>query len=216
MLKACTLFRFREGQDPEDAQKYWRTTHGDVLKGYPFYKRYIQSHPVLTHGANKDLPYDGLAEIWVENTQVLRDASSGPGYQAITDDEKKFIDRTYTDLILVEEHPVIDTVVKSDDVKLVHLIKRADGIDPASYQRKWVEQYGEAMVRSRKPSKLVVSLTKLGAYRDGSEPKWDVIVTEWHGSLVALPEGNGKLAMDIGASQIVTMVTREHLIAEFA
>ncbi len=215
MLKACTFFRFKHDENPQAAQKYWRTTHGDIVKHYPFYKRYVQSHPVLTISTNQALPYDGMAEIWVANTQVLRDASHGEGHEAIANDEGKFIDPTYTDRILVEEQVVIDTGVKPEDIKLVHLIKRADGIDPALFQKNWIGKYAEAVIRARQPLKLIVSLTKLAAYRDSREPKWDVIVTEWHGSLVSLPEGSGELAMYSDAMRVVTMVTREHLIAEF-
>jgi uncharacterized protein (TIGR02118 family) len=215
MLKACTLFRFKQGSNPEDAQRYWRTTHGDVLRGYPFYKRYVQSDPILAAGLNTNLPYDGLAEVWVESTQVLRNASAGEGYQAITADEAKFIDRRFTDVILVEDNVIVDLGAKPEDIKLVHLFKRAPGIDPIRFQRDWLGHFQEAMVRARVPSKLVVSLSKLAGYRGGREPKWDVIVTEWHSSLASLPKQTSPLKQEVMSSVVVTMATREYLIAEF-
>lgn len=134
MLKACTLFKFRRDWKPEDAREYWLTRHADVLRGYPFFRRYVQSHPILSAELNPSPAYDGFAEVWLENTQQLREAAAGQGYRAISEDEIKFIDTAYTDLVLAEEHTVLDAPLPADNVKLVHLVKRTRGIDPATFQ----------------------------------------------------------------------------------
>lgn len=215
MLKACTLFRFKSGQDIDEARKYWRGSHGDIVSAARFFKRYVQSHPILGYPTNENLPYDGFAEIWVESTQSLRDAASGPGYKAITEDEERFIDRRFTDLVLTEEHPVVDGSPSPQSIKLVHLIKRSKGLDAAAYQNDWLTSFAGEIAASRKPLKLVVSLAKLSGYRDGREPKWDVIATEWFGSLEDIPNGSPELTSNVKSDARVTMVTRAHLISEF-
>ena len=72
MIKVCELVKRRPGMTVEQFQDYWRTTHGTMVAGIPGIQRYVQSHPLPGGYRRGELPYDGVAEIWVEDKEVLR------------------------------------------------------------------------------------------------------------------------------------------------
>ena len=83
MLKACTLIRRKKGMSIKTFQTYWRNTHADIVRKLPLVKKYVQSHPLINSYDKNKLPYDGLAEIWVENTDALRTLADTKEYKDV-------------------------------------------------------------------------------------------------------------------------------------
>lgn len=103
-------------------QRYWRETHGPLVRKHAEtlrIRRYVQVH-TLDHPVNETLregrgapeAYDGVAELWWDSLDdLLAGVSSPDGRQAgleLYDDEKRFIDHGSSPLWLAAEQPIID------------------------------------------------------------------------------------------------------------
>lgn len=54
------------------------------------------------------LPYDGVAELWVDKPEDIFELLQSPVYeQRVIPDEEKFLDRSKTVMLLTTEHNVI-------------------------------------------------------------------------------------------------------------
>ena len=106
----------------EDAQLYWRTTHGPVIRRMAQQMgvlRYIQVHrfedemetALRQARGTKEDAYAGHAELWLDR----KDMAAGAGMpertkanQSAYEDEKKFIDFSRSAMWMAKEHVFID------------------------------------------------------------------------------------------------------------
>ena len=103
-------------------QRYWRETHGPLVRSHARalrVRRYVQVH-TLDHPLNEALrasrggpeAFDGVAELWWDTAADLASATTTPeGRQAgqeLLEDERRFIDLAHSPLWIAEEHPVIE------------------------------------------------------------------------------------------------------------
>ena len=135
MLKACTLIRRKPNMSVEEFQTYWRFTHAEVVKQLPHVKRYVQSHPLIGGYRKGGLLYDGLAEIWVDDTNILREMATTNAYRDIVEDEENFIDRQSLTLILTEEHVIKNGDIPKNGVKNIEFVTRKPGMDIQFFQK---------------------------------------------------------------------------------
>jgi uncharacterized protein (TIGR02118 family) len=103
-------------------QRYWRETHGPLVRRHAAMlriRRYVQvhtlDHPVndtLREGRGAPEAYDGVAELWWDSLDdLLAGVDSPEGRQAgleLYEDEQRFIDHARSPLWLAMEHPIID------------------------------------------------------------------------------------------------------------
>jgi uncharacterized protein (TIGR02118 family) len=101
-------------------QRYWRETHGPLVRGHAAslrIRRYVQSHTLETplNDAMRDSrggpePYDGHAELWWDSLADLQASLASPAGQqaglALLEDERRFIDLAQSPLELTEEWPI--------------------------------------------------------------------------------------------------------------
>jgi uncharacterized protein (TIGR02118 family) len=102
-------------------QRYWRETHGPLVRRHAAtlrVRRYVQVH-TLDHPVNDTLresrgapeAYDGVAELWWDSLDdLLAGVDSPEGRQAgldLYEDERRFIDHARSPLWLAKEHPII-------------------------------------------------------------------------------------------------------------
>jgi uncharacterized protein (TIGR02118 family) len=102
-------------------QRYWRETHGPLVRqhaGALRIRRYVQVH-TLEHPMQDALraarggpeAYDGTAELWWESLDDLAAAVSSPAGEAasrlLLEDERRFIDLANSPLFVGEEKPVV-------------------------------------------------------------------------------------------------------------
>jgi uncharacterized protein (TIGR02118 family) len=102
-------------------QRYWRDTHGPLVRGYaPLLgiRRYVQTHtaddPVndaLRASRGGPEPFDGVAELWWDSIDELRrGATSEEGRkagEALLADERRFIDLGRSPLWIAEEVEIV-------------------------------------------------------------------------------------------------------------
>lgn len=121
MVKLHYALRRREDLSPEALRRYWRETHGPLVRGHAEalgIVRYVQSHALSTplndalrQSRGAEAPYDGVAELWWPSPEALaRALETDAGRAAATElleDERRFVDLARSSLVLTEERPVV-------------------------------------------------------------------------------------------------------------
>ncbi len=123
MIKLVYCLRRRPELSREEFQRYWRQTHGPLVReraGALGIRRYVQVH-TLDSPLNQALAasrgsrgeaFDGVAELWWESAEGLAVATgTSEGRQAareLLEDEKRFIDFSRSVVFVAEEHPVVE------------------------------------------------------------------------------------------------------------
>src|SRR5712691_13165634 len=114
MVKAVSFFKRKAGMPVDAFQTYWRMAHPEVVVKLPGIRRYVQSH-TLPSGYRKGEPvYDGIAEVWFDDTGAMRALAGTAAYAAVQADEAKFIERSTMGLIISEEHVIKDGPVPAN------------------------------------------------------------------------------------------------------
>ena len=207
--------------DVEAFQTYWLGTHASIVKQLPFVKRYVQSHPLPGGYRKTDLIYDGLAEVWIDDTNALRSMASTDSYRAVTKDEEKFINTPNTVLLLTEEHVIKDGEISKNGVKSIEFVTRKNGMDVQEFQDYWKNIHGPIANQMSTVQRYVQSHTKLAGYKRPPEPKWDGVATTWFESVDQMRKGVGTLeyqktlADGINFADTTTqhlLITKEHFI----
>lgn len=122
MIKLVYCLRRVPSLSREEFQKYWRETHGPLVKERAEtlgIRRYVQVH-TLDSGLNSalaasrgspDEPFDGVAELWWDDEASLAGgAGTDAGRQAgreLLEDERNFIDFSRSVIFVAEENVVV-------------------------------------------------------------------------------------------------------------
>jgi uncharacterized protein (TIGR02118 family) len=222
MLKACTLFKRKPGMALEAFQEYWRTGHAEVVCGLPDIRRYVQSHPLLGGYRKGELIYDGVAEIWVDDTEALRRMSAAPAYRAVQADEEKFIDRASMALLLTEEHVIKDgPVPDGGGLKNIEFVTRQADLPVADFQAYWRGTHGPIAAQIPMIRRYVQSHTKLSGYGREIPPAYDGLAITWFDDIDAMRQSAKTEAFAatmadepnfLPGGPVPTIITREHII----
>lgn len=179
MVKAVSFFKRRSGMSVEAFQTYWRTVHPEVVVTLPGIRRYVQSHTLLA-GYRKGEPiYDGIAEIWFDDTAAMRALAGTPPYAAVQADEAKFIERSSMGLIITEEHVIKDGPAPGHGVKNVEFVTHKLGMPIDAFQRYWREVHGPLAALIPVIRRYVQSHTRRAAYEGGRAPRYDGLALTW-------------------------------------
>lgn len=119
MIKLTFCLRRRPDLDPEEFRRYWRDEHGPLVRDRAAVlgiRKYQQVHtldePELhdalrARNGGAPEPFDGIAEVWVDDVESFRRGSGTPeSRQAAKDlleDEARFIDLANSPMWLGEE-----------------------------------------------------------------------------------------------------------------
>lgn len=119
MIKLTFCLRRRPDLSPEEFRRYWREEHGPLVRDRaPLLgvRRYQQVHTLDEADLHAALrrrnggapePFDGIAEVWVDDVETFRRGSGTPeSAQAARDlleDEARFIDLPNSPMWLGEE-----------------------------------------------------------------------------------------------------------------
>src|SRR5882724_5389117 len=142
MVKAVSFFKRKAGMSVDAFQAYWRTAHPEVVVKLPGIRRYVQSHTLPSAYRKGEPIYDGIAEVWFDDTGAMRALAGTAAHGAVQADEEQFIDRSTMGLLITEEHLVKDGRVAADAVKNVELVTRKPGMPVEDFQRYWREVHG--------------------------------------------------------------------------
>ena len=108
MVKALSFFKRRAGMPVDEFQAYWRTRHPDVVTKLPGVHRYVQSHTRPAAYRDGEPAYDGIAEVWFEDTAAMHALRGTPEVAAVQADEARFIDRSTMEMIITDDHVIKD------------------------------------------------------------------------------------------------------------
>ena len=121
MIKLTFAVRRRTDIDPAEFHSYWRDQHGQLVRSLQpalGIRRYVQTHrletplnDVLRASRSALEPFDGVAELWWDDTDALVAATSSPegsvAARTLLEDEVRFIDLEHSALWLGEEIEII-------------------------------------------------------------------------------------------------------------
>ena len=190
MVKVITFLKRKPGMPVEEFQAYWRTRHPEVVTRLPGVRRYVQSHALLSvygKGEGKDEPvYDGIAEVWADDTGALRAMTQSPAHPGLQADEARFIDRATMGVIITEDHVITDGPAAPDAVKSVAFLTRKPGLSVEDFQRHWLEVHAPIAAALPGLRRYVQSHTRRSAYEGGRVPAYDGVVLAWFDSTEAI------------------------------
>lgn len=107
LIKGVYQLQRKDGMSVEEFRKYWIDVHGDLGSKLPRLRRYVQSHLVDEAYAYARPYFDGVAQLWFDNTESMRAAFDSPAAKALADDGPKFIDMSALRMFVAQEHIVI-------------------------------------------------------------------------------------------------------------
>ena len=221
MVKVLSLLRRKAAMPVEEFQRYWRTRHPAVVVKLPGVRRYVQSHTLASSYAKGQPVYDGLAEVWADDTAALRAMTQSPENAAVVADEAQFLDRPATTFLLTEERVILEGTPGPDAVKAVEFLSRRPGSSVDDFRRHWHERHAPILARIPGLRRAVLSAPRRSAYEGGRTPVHDGVTSLWFDSADALraaassPDYAAAVADRAGflaPGQPPFILTREHVI----
>ena len=221
MVKAVTFIKRKPGMSVEAFQEYWRTRHAEIVVKLSGIRRYVQSHALPSGYRKGELAYDGIAEIWFDDTGAMRALRDEPAYAAVQADEARFIDRSRMGLIVTEEHVIKDGPVAPDAVKSIEFVTRRAGMPVDEFQRYWKETHGPIAATIPVLRRYVQSHTRRSGYEGGRAPAYDGIAVTWFDDTGAMrasaasPEYARTRADEpnfVDTGRLPVIITREHVV----
>ena len=179
MIKAVSFFKRKAGMSVEEFQAYWLRTHPTAVVRLPGVRRYVQSHTRLAGYGKGEPVYDGIAELWFEDTKAMHALRGTKEMEAVTADEAVFIDRATMGLILTEEHVIKDGPAAPRGVKNVEFVTRKPGLAVDEFQRYWREIHGPLAAQIPVIRRYVQSHTRPSAYERARTPAYDGVAITW-------------------------------------
>jgi len=223
MVKALSFFKRRAGMPVEEFQAYWRARHPDVVTKLPGVRRYVQSHTRTAVYQDGEPVYDGIAEVWFQNTAAMHALRGTPELEAVQADEARFIDRSTMGLIIADDHVIKDDPTPAGAAKGVGFARRKSGMSVEAFQSHWRQVHGPLGASVPGLRRYVQSHTRLSAYDRGRDPAWDGVALIWFDDAAALraatssPEWARVRADEdnfVAPGPVAFIVTTEHVIVD--
>lgn len=221
MVKAIYLIKRKRGMELEAFRNYWLTTHAALALKVPGLRKYVQSH-TLPSGYKKGEPaFDGIAEVWYDDTDAMRKIAELPQARAVNDDGHLFMDMRESAMLLTREHVIKDGPLSPSMVKFVAFASRKLGMDVEAYQTYWKDHHGPLAAKIPVVHRYVQSHVLLSAYRGGLTPKYDGIAETWFDDSAAMrvsektPEYQAVRADEpnfIDPERFAFIITKEHVM----
>ena len=220
-VKAAIVFKRKPGMDLDAFRSYWLEEHPKAVLKMPGLVRYCQNHPLPGGYRKGELACDGVAETWWEDMETLRRNAALPEFEALCEDEARFIDRANMAVLLVEEHVIVDGERPAGGVKNIELIHRKPGMEVGAFQDYWRGTHGPIAAGIAQIRRYVQNHVRPGAYRDGRQPALDGLAITWFDDTDAMrasaaSEAYATTRADeaafIDESRLAFVVTKEHVI----
>jgi uncharacterized protein (TIGR02118 family) len=222
MVKALAFFKRKAGMPVDEFQAYWLTRHPETVTHLAGLRRYVQSHTLPTAYHKGEPVYDGIAEVWFDDTRAMHALRGTPAMDAVVADEARFIDRASMGVIITEDHVVKDgTAVPDTAVKSVDFLVRKASMLVEEFQRHWLLVHGPIAAAIPALRRCVQSHTRRSAYEAGRVPAYDGAAITWYDSpdafrVAAASAEYARVAADapsfLSLDRIRSIFTREHVI----
>ena len=111
MIKLVYCITKKSGLTDEAFFSYWKDVHGIIGARIPGLRKLVQSRRLAVPGDKYQPDYDGMAELWFDDLEALHKARQSPEWQASSDDEENFIDRSKVAYFVSEEHTIVDHIL---------------------------------------------------------------------------------------------------------
>ena len=221
MVKLVVYFKRRAGMEVEPFQEYWRTRHAEVVCRLPGIRRYVQSHTLLAGYRKGETGYDGIAEVWFDDSDAIRALDGTDALRAVQEDEAKFIDRSTMRTLVTDEHLVKDGELPEGCVKNIEFVYRRPDLGVEEFQRYWREVHGPLASEIPVILRYVQSHCRRGGYANGRQPPCDGVAITWFASTAAMRESarsdayartRADEANFIAPGELPFIITREHVV----
>ncbi len=221
MVKAIYLIKRKRGLELEAFRKYWLTTHAGLALKVPGLRKYVQSHTIESGYKKGEPVFDGIAEVWYDDTNAMRRIAELPQARAVNDDGHNFMDMRASGLLLTREHVVKDGPIDSSMVKYVAFAKRRPEMEVEAFQTYWKDHHGPLAARIPVVRRYVQNHVLLSGYRSGLAPLYDSVAETWFEDTAAMrvsattPEYQAVRADEpnfIDGGSLAFIITREHVM----
>lgn len=108
MVKLTEFVIRKPDADPAAFHKYWTEVHGPLGATITQMRRYVQSHARPSAYRDGRNPFiDGVALVWFDDTNAMRESAKTTEYAAVRADEPNFIDGPRLSFIITQERIII-------------------------------------------------------------------------------------------------------------
>jgi uncharacterized protein (TIGR02118 family) len=156
--------------------------------GVPGVRHYVQSQTLGSIYAKREPGYDGIAELWYEDSAAMHQAAATPAARAALKDDDHFLDMSTFVSLLTEEVVIREAEINPSVVKLVEFPVRLRSVVPEEFHRYWREQHGPLASRLPQMRRYVQSHARASAYRGGRNPPFDGLAEVWFDSTAQMRE----------------------------
>ncbi|MEA2626505.1 MAG: hypothetical protein QOD06_2550 [Candidatus Binatota bacterium] len=220
MIKLVAFLKRKPGTSPEAFQDYWRAEHGPKVRAVQGIRGYVQSHTLLSGYRKGEPAYDGVAELWYDDTGTMRAASESAEWAAVRRDEPSFMDVDALAWVLTEEHVIADGDPPPDGVKNVELVIRRPDLPLDEFFDYWRRLHGPIATGIPTMRRYVQSHAIRSSYAQGRKPPCDGIASVWFENTDAMREGARSAAYahtradeaNFLAPPLPFVITREHVV----
>ena len=205
----------------EEFQAYWRDRHPAVVVRLPGLRRYVQSH-TRPGGYRKGEPiYDGIAEVWFDDSGAMHALRGTDALAAVEADEPRFMDSSTKRVIVTDEHVIKDDPVPPGAAKNVEFVTRKPGLGPDEFRRYWKDVHGPLAAQIPMIRRYVQSPTRQSAYERGRTPAYDGLAITWFADTQAMRASAAtaqyaRVRADepnfIAPGELPIIITTEHVI----
>lgn len=104
MIKVVILDQKRAELSHEEFRTYWLEEHAPLARELPGLRKYTVSLPA----SPADHPYQGIAELWFDDTEAATQAFDTDIGQEVQADAEMFVDPETKVIMHTEEHTIVD------------------------------------------------------------------------------------------------------------
>jgi uncharacterized protein (TIGR02118 family) len=191
MVKAIYFIKRKHRMPLAHFRSYWLGEHARLVKRLPELRRYVQSHTLDSGYRAHEPVYDGIAELWYDDTDSMRRAAATPEGAAGAADQPNFIDMKNFDFVITEERELVPGPVNSSMVKMIYFLTRRNGLSVDEFQDYWAARHGALAAKVPRLRRYVQSHLRKSAYHGGRNPRYDGVAETWFDDLDALRASAG-------------------------
>lgn len=105
MFTVTFVLHEKDGLDRTEALRYWRDTHGPLVRDVPGVQRYVQQHAVGAPGGTP--PFLGVASLSFADDEAFGIAAASPAFAAAVADVANFADASRLPTAFVEDVVIV-------------------------------------------------------------------------------------------------------------
>lgn len=110
MIRRVSILTRKPELTHEEFVDHWQNVHGPLALEVPGIRRYVQSHIIDEHFrsdlASQEDEVDGIAELWYDSLDALRESSETAEAKALYTDGAKIIGKIRT--FIIEEKEIVN------------------------------------------------------------------------------------------------------------